>query len=674
MTKNISTLTLLLLFCLAAFHVRAADEKDWAIVCDNYQSDYTGASVANGTIGILPWKEPFSVRHLILNHIFEYNDGSGVNCMIKGINPFNLTMLVNGKTIDGGCISDWRQSIDMRQASHNTAFTADGKVKVAYSILALRNLPYSAIMRISLQAVEDADVAFNNTMSIPNGEYRNPVYQYRNVVGCNILKTNAETAHGRYSESVSSAFIPERGDFKMSSSAADKVAHAQIHLRAGETAVVTLGATVCTTHDFSDPYSESERELIYLRLQGIDNVIAAHRRLWDELWKGDIQIDGDTESQQVVRFALFNLYSYCRQGTALSISPMGLSSQGYNGHIFWDSEIWMYPPMLFMNTGIAKSMIDYRCKRLEAAKTRAAVCGYAGAMFPWESDDFGQEATPSFAITGQFEHHITGDVAFGAWNYYCMTKDKDWLANEGWPLIQAAAEFWTSRVKENTDGTYSIDNVVGADEYAANVNDNAFTNGAAIMSLKCAIAAAKVVGQKVPEVWSRIAGKIRIVKMPDGVTAEYEGYKGQTIKQADANLLAYPFDIVTDSKQIEKDLDYYIQKMDLKNGPAMGFGILSVLYNQLGKADKAEEMFRRSYRPNVHPPFYAFSESPSSHNPYFATGAGAMLQAVINGFGGLRITDKGIVQRASVLPPSWKKLTITGVGKDRKTYTVTSSK
>jgi trehalose/maltose hydrolase-like predicted phosphorylase len=111
----------------------------------------------------------------------------------------------------------------------------------------------------------------------------------------------------------------------------------------------------------------------------------------------------------------------------------------------------------------------------------------------------------------------------------------------------------------------------------------------------------------------------------------------------------------------------------MKNGPAMAFGIFSVIYNHLGQSKKAEEMFRRSYRPNVHPPFNAFAETPSSHNPYFATGAGAMLQAVINGFGGLSITDHGIAQHHSVLPASWKKLTITGVGKDKKTYTVVNS-
>ena len=128
-----------------------------------------------------------------------------------------------------------------------------------------------------------------------------------------------------------------------------------------------------------------------------------HRKLWNELWEGDIMIEGDDEAQRAVRFALYNLYSNARKGSRLSISPFGLSAQGYNGHIFWDTEFWMYPPMLFMNQGIARTMMDYRTDRLEAACQRALSYGYEGAMFPWESDDAGEESCPTWALTGAFE-------------------------------------------------------------------------------------------------------------------------------------------------------------------------------------------------------------------------------------------------------------------------------
>lgn len=669
------TLCLLLLVTTASINAANDNEKGWTLSCNNYQTDYTGAPVANGTIGILPWQEPFSVRHLILNHVFELNDKSGVNCTVRGINPFNIIMTVDGQKIDAKNMADWNQQINMREATHNTTFTADGKVKVSYSIAALRNMPYAAIFNIKLKALKNTEIEFSNAMTVPQEEYQTPRHLHKSydagAIRVNILQTNALTKHGRYDVSASTLFIFDKGSFQYSCTDKEN-AHASIKLTAGQEAELSLVTSECTTHDFSDPYSESEREVIYVAHQTVKSVMAAHRQCWDELWQGDIEIEGDDEAQNVVRFALFNLYSFCRQGTALSISPMGLSSQGYNGHIFWDAETWMFPPMLLMNGGIAQSMIDYRTNRLEAAKTRATTCGYKGAMFPWESDDYGQESTPTFAITGQFEHHITADIAIAAWNYYCVTRDHNWLQTKGWPLIKAVAEFWTSRVEKNDDGSYSIPGVVGADEYAEGITDNAFTNGAAITALRCAVKASKAVGETAPAIWSELADKIRILHDAKGVTMEFSGYKGQKIKQGDVNLLAYPLGLVTEKNQILKDLEYYDSKIDRENGPAMTFGIFCVQYARLGDAKKAEEMFRRSYRPNMRPPFGVFAETATSHNPYFATGAGGMLQAVIYGFGGLDITDEGIIQHNTVLPASWKKLTIKGIGAERKTFTVTN--
>jgi trehalose/maltose hydrolase-like predicted phosphorylase len=648
-------------------------EKGWVLRCNNYQCDYTGAPVANGTIGLLPWREPFSVRHLILNHIFDLSDRTGVNCMVKGINPFNVKMEVDGQPVDEKDISDWSQWVDMRNASHNTSFTACGKVRVTYSIVALRNMPYSALMNIRLTALKGATVHFTNSMTVPEEEYGTATFLHKSydVEGrkMNILQTNAPTSHGRYVVCASSAYVFDEGKFDYLCSDR-KNAQAEIKMTKGEQADLSVVASVCTTHDFTDPYSEAEREIIFITHQSVKSVLAAHRAQWDKLWQGDIEIEGDDEAQQVVRFALYNLYSYCRKGTALSISPMGLSSQGYNGHIFWDAETWMYPPMLLMNGDIARSMIDYRTNRLAAAKTRAAACGYDGAMFPWESDDYGQESTPTFALTGQFEQHISADIAIACWNYYCISRDKEWLREKGYPLISAVAEFIASRVERNDDGSYSINGVVGADEYAIGVDDNAYTNGTAIVALRDAVKAAKEQGLTAPAPWSTIADNLRILHDPKGFTSEYKGYNGKQIKQADVNLLWYPLGIVTEKKQVLADLAYYDDKIDRVNGPAMTFGIYCIDYARLGNVEKAEEMFRRCYRPNMRPPFYAFAETPTSHNPYFATGAGGLLQAVVYGFGGLEITDQGVVQVKSVLPKSWKRLTIKGVGAERKTFTV----
>jgi trehalose/maltose hydrolase-like predicted phosphorylase len=168
------------------------------------------------------------------------------------------------------------------------------------------------------------------------------------------------------------------------------------------------------------------------------------------------------------------------RGTAYeSPSPMGLSGLGYNGHVFWDTDLWMFPAMLVLHPDIAKSMVEYRFQRLENARKNAFSHGYKGAMFPWESADSGVEETPVWALSGPFEHHISADVGPAAWNYYCVTQDKEWLREEGWPILKATADFWASRVERNGPGHYDIKNVVAADEWAENIDNNAFTNAAA---------------------------------------------------------------------------------------------------------------------------------------------------------------------------------------------------
>lgn len=138
------------------------------------------------------------------------------------------------------------------------------------------------------------------------------------------------------------------------------------------------------------------------------------------------------------------------------------------------------------------------------------------------------------------------------------------------------------------------------------------------------------------------------------------------------NLLAYPLGIIKDKEQMRKDLEYYESKVDRVNGPAMTFSSFATQYARLGEREKATQMFRRAYQPNSRPPFGVFAETPTSNNPYFTTGAGGMLQAVLYGFAGLEITDDGIKQLEPCLPIGWESLVVTGVGPEKKTYTITA--
>jgi trehalose/maltose hydrolase-like predicted phosphorylase len=438
-------------------------------------------------------------------------------------------------------------------------------------------------------------------------------------------------------------------------------------LKAGETYTFSIVSSATSTAQGEDPLNEAERLTIFAKLEGTERLLQRHNAEWEKLWKHDIIVEGDVTSQKDIRFALYHLYSFAREGTAYSLSPMGLSGLGYNGHVFWDTELWMYPPLLVLQPEIAKSLLEYRFQRLDAARRNAFSHGFKGAMFPWESSDEGSEDTPVWALTGPFQHHITGCIGWAFWKYYQVTKDKIWLRDRGYPVLKDVADFWASRVERKGPGRYEINNVIGANEWQENIDNNAFTNGMAIMVLRYATQAAKELGLRADPDWEHVASNIPMLKFPDGTTKENATYKGEEIKQADVNLLAFPLELIQDRKQIEKDLAYYEPRMS-PQGPAMGFSVLATLHARLGNVPKAFEIFQRSYKANEVPPFGVLAETAGGTNPYFATGAGGMLQAVLFGFGGLRIIDDGILQLKTALPPNWSSLHLKGVGPAQKDY------
>ena len=669
---KIQTWVFIVIGMFLSVSLKAENESLWQLCADDLHASYAPAPMASGCIGILPGKEPFRIEQVVLNHVFDAAAPGVVSRVMRGINPFELKMKVDGETIDTLRITGWKQTVDMRRAVHRTEFCMGQKVRVVSGLRTLRGLPYAGLVSVQVEALADVEIEVCCGMEIPDDYATGRVF-YREVDadGTRLYLLEAEAVSARKLRRVAaaSAFLMEDRDVQkpLFKEDANELC-LSVSIRKGDTFSFSLVGSVCSSRDFSDPYNEAERQVVYAVHEGRERLVQSHERLWDELWRSDIRIEGDDDAQRLVRFALFNLYSSCRAGSRLSIPPMGLSSQGYNGHIFWDTELWMYPPMLLLQPGLAKSMLDYRMDRIGPARRKAMAYGYRGAMYPWESDDTGEEATPTFALTGAFEHHITADVGIACWNYYCVTHDTLWLKREGFPLLREIADFWVSRAVWNADGSYSIPGVTGADEYANGVTDNAFTNASASLALAYACRAGAVCGEQVPPEWKEVSQGLRILQFENGVTREHATYQGETIKQADVNLLAYPLGKITDPAQQRKDLAYYAERIDQQNGPMMSYAVFCVQYARMGDAEKAWEMFRRCYLPNWRPPFGVLSETPASNNPYFMTGAGGLLQAVLNGFCGLQVTEAGIVQLPSVLPPHWKRVTVTGVGIGRQTY------
>ncbi len=653
-------------FSKSPWHIQATDIDP---------NNYYGITVANGMVGMVSSPEPLKVEEVILNGVYDYYQRGRVSNILKSFSHMNMHLEVDKRRIDRRSIANYAQTLDMKKAKLITTFDVGNKLSVTHELMSLRNLPYTAMSIIEIKAKKNVEIVPINYIHTPNhlSDVRNLYSEIDRPHVLIPLMSSVAFSPGKKKLATSTSFIfPEKHGHE------PKIIHEDwdynMHLMkfkktlmAGETYRFALvGSTISSVHN-NDPHNEAERLTIFAKLEGIQRLESAHIRAWDDLWKSDLIIEGDLESQRAVRSAVYHLYSFARKGTAYSLSPMGLSGLGYNGHVFWDTELWMYPPLLVLQPDIAKSLLEYRFERLGAAKENAFAHGYDGAMFPWESAEYGSEDTPVWALTGPFQQHISATVGWAFWKYYEVTKDKEWLATRGYPVLKEVADFWSSRVERKGPGRYEINNVIGANEWEENIDNNAFTNGMVKTVLEYSSKAAEALGHKANPDWRHVAENIPILKFPDGTTKENETYNGVMIKQADVNLLSYPLKVVTKKEDILKDLKYYEPRL-APDGPAMGGAILAVLYARLDNPEKAYQMFKKSYEPNELPPFKVLAETAGGTNPYFATGAGGTLQSVIFGIGGLDITENGIIQLDTELPKKWKSLKMTGIGVDKKTY------
>jgi trehalose/maltose hydrolase-like predicted phosphorylase len=662
----------------AALFAQAPDP--WRVTADQINpANYYGVTVANGMLGIVSSPEPFKVKSVVLAGAYDQYGRGRVSNFLNSFNLLNMYLEVDGRRLAAADATNFRQELDMQGASLTTTFDYGDKATIRYTYYALRHLPFTVLLDVAVTAKKDLALTAASVMEAP--EALRDAQNYYNEIDrpharLSLLTSSAKSPTGKMQLCASTSFL-----FGEAHGQEPAVIHemwdSNMHLmkfgkalKAGQTYAYAVAGSSITSAHHDDPLNEAERLTIFARLEGKERLLAFHRNAWKELWRSDVQITGDAQAQQDVHSMLYHLYSFSRAGTDFSPSPMGLSGLGYNGHVFWDTDLWMFPALLVLHPEIAKSMVEYRFRRLEPARRNAFAHGYRGAMYPWESADSGVEETPVWALSGPFEHHISADVALAAWQYYCVTQDKAWLREKGWPILSATADFWASRVERNGPGHYDIKNVVAADEWAENVDNNAFTNAAAQVNLQNATTAAKLLGLRPDPDWALVARNIPILQLADGVTQEHATYKGEGIKQGDVNLLAYPLKTITEPAQIRKDLAYYETRVPTEGTPAMTQAIFALLYARLGNAEKASLWFKDAYVPNLLPPFRVIAETKGGTNPYFATGAGGVLQAVLMGFGGLDITPNGLVQVKSTLPTGWQSVRITGVGPQRKTYSV----
>jgi trehalose/maltose hydrolase-like predicted phosphorylase len=398
---------------------------------------------------------------------------------------------------------------------------------------------------------------------------------------------------------------------------------------------------VITSQDTAAPDSAARQQSSAAATAGFDTLSTENTAAWAALWADRIDVLGNPTLATEVNASEFYLWSSTRDGVDWSVSPAGLSSNGYDGHIFWDAETWMYPTLLAQHPDLALGMDNYRYQRLDAAETHATQTGFSGARFPWESALDGTEQIPppaSVNSEGLYEQHITADVALAQWQYYLSTGDRNWLRTRGWPVLSEAATFWAGRAEQAGDGRYQIDNVTGPDEENPDVDDEAYTNVGAAATLRMATQAAQVLGLSAPASWTTIAAGLAPDYDPTTNThPEFDGYQGQLVKQADVTMLQYPWAQPMSLATAQSDIDYYVPRSD-PGGPSMDDAINSIDSSALGSPGCSSYVYtERSIEPFIRDVFDQFSETKTGGAFTFMTGIGGFLQEFLYGYSGLRL-------------------------------------
>lgn len=439
-----------------------------------------------------------------------------------------------------------------------------------------------------------------------------------------------------------------------------------------------------------------------------DQLLEKHVEAWQQFWEeADVIIEGDEKSQLAIRYNVYQLrINASAHDDRYSIAAKGLTGFGYRGHIFHDTEIFMLPFFTYVLPDFSRNLLLYRYHLLPAARKKAASNGYEGAQYPWESTLDGEETTPSSIIhpetgevipvlNGFIEYHISASVAHAVQAYWEVTRDDDFMRDYGAEIVLSTATFWGSRVEKGENGDYEINNVIGPDEWHEHVNNNTFTNYMARQNIvdalndlnwlqRVAPAKARELVQQLNltderlQHWKNVIEKLRILQDPQtkifeqfdgffqleeldqeqfkGRKDSYQGIMGihavqkyRIIKQADVLMLLTVLNQKFDLETKRANWDYYYPITDHDYGSSLTPAFHVILACELGLVDAAYKQFVLGGLVDL--------ENLRGNTPegIHTACSGAVWQATVFGFAGLKVTDDGYTTNP-VWPDSWTRL------------------
>jgi hypothetical glycosyl hydrolase len=418
----------------------------------------------------------------------------------------------------------------------------------------------------------------------------------------------------------------------------------------------------------------------------------------------------DPYDQLAIRFAQYHLEIMVPDhDNRMNIGAKGFSGEGYKGHTFWDSDIFVLPYFTFTSPEVARKLVEYRYLSLPGAHKKALSNHYEGAQFPWESawlDD--GEVTPVWGAadivtglpikiwSGFIEQHITADVAYGVWQYYMVTGDKQFMKEYGYELLMDTAKFWASRLEySGEDQLYHINDVVGPDEYKEHVDDNAFTNYMAYWNIGKAIEYYHLLEKEEPQLFDSLCTKLDLKRVYDewidrkdkiylptpreedlvvaqdrtylslkqvdltkyknqtSIGTIYRDYNQEQIshmqvsKQADILMLFFLMENMFSLEVKQANWKYYEAKT--LHDSSLSLSTHCVLASDMGEKELAYSLFNRASRIDLGP------NMKTSDDGIHSASIGGIWQCVVYGFGGVRMLN-GKLRIEPKLPESWHRL------------------
>jgi alpha,alpha-trehalose phosphorylase len=425
--------------------------------------------------------------------------------------------------------------------------------------------------------------------------------------------------------------------------------------------------------------------LTQARHTGWDGLLSGQRAYLDDFWaSADVELEGDTELQLAVRFALFHTLQAGARAEQRAIAAKGLTGPGYDGHTFWDTERYVLPVLTYTSPRAAADALRWRHATLDLARERAGQLGLEGAAFPWRTIR-GHECS-GYWPAGTAGFHIGADIADAVVRYQNATQDDDFECEVGLELLVETARLWRTLGHHDAQGHFRIDGVTGPDEYSAIADNNVYTNLLAQQNLRAAADAvsrhprhAAELGADLEEAaaW-RDAAKDMIVPWDDalGVHPQSEGftdhqiwdfartrpdqyplllhfpyfdlYRKQVLKQADLVLaLHWRGDAFTDEEKA-RDFAYY-EALTVRDS-SLSACTQAVVAAEVGHLELAYDYFGEAALMDLHD-----LERNTRDGIHIASLAGAWIAAVA-GFGGMRDHD-GKLTFAPRLPQRLERLT-----------------